>query len=233
MTETPDTPPQDDLDALVRRVDPDRWLSSRFAADPAARADLISIYAYDHELARASRSTSNPLMGEIRLTWWREVLDEVFEARQVRRHPTAQALAVAVRRRGLLRAPLESMIDARYRELDPAPLSADEAVTWAHETAGEAAALAARVLDAGQSPEGPLAAGRAWGLGVLQRKGGGPHLKDAIRAGLRDAQAAGVGVAAFPAVAHATLARAYAERRVLTDLGKRLRITWSVASGRL
>eukprot|EP01035_Chromulina_nebulosa_P005344 gene5344-7253_t len=31
----------EDLDALVRRVDPDRWLSSRFVADEAARADLI------------------------------------------------------------------------------------------------------------------------------------------------------------------------------------------------
>ncbi|MDZ4052453.1 MAG: phytoene/squalene synthase family protein, partial [Phenylobacterium sp.] len=47
------TPPADDLDALVARVDPDRWLSSRLIADAQDRADVIVLYAYDHELARA------------------------------------------------------------------------------------------------------------------------------------------------------------------------------------
>ena len=78
----------------MRRVDPDRWLSSRFIADPSARADVIALYAYDHELARAPRVASNPLLGEIRLTWWREALDEIYgENRPVRAHPGAQALA--------------------------------------------------------------------------------------------------------------------------------------------
>lgn len=223
----------EDLDDLIRRTDPDRWLSSRFIGDAQARADVIALYAYDYELARAPKVASNSLLGEIRLTWWNEVLDEIYEGRDVRRHPTAQALADVVRRHGLPRDPLEAMIDARYRELDAAPMSAEEAVTWAQDTAGGAAMLAAQVLDAAQAPEGPRAAGAAWGLAVLQRKGSGPHLKEAIVGALRDAQAAGVGVAAFPAVAHAALARPYADRRVLTDLGKRLRITWAVASGRL
>src|SRR3954463_7183930 len=117
------TTASEDLDALVRRVDPDRWLSSRFVADPALRDDVVAIYAYDHELARAPKVASNPLLGEIRLTWWREVLDEVFEGRPVRQHPAARALADAVRRHSLARAPLETMIDARYRELDPAPIT--------------------------------------------------------------------------------------------------------------
>ena len=33
------TPPADDLDALVARVDPDRWLSSRLIADAQDRAE--------------------------------------------------------------------------------------------------------------------------------------------------------------------------------------------------
>src|SRR5215470_6718194 len=99
-----------DLDDLVRRIDPDRWLSSRFIADPAARADVVALYAFDHELARAPKVASNALMGEIRLTWWREALDEIFEGRPVRRHPIAEALADVVARRRLERAPLEAMI---------------------------------------------------------------------------------------------------------------------------
>src|SRR6185503_2851534 len=123
-----DDEPQDDLDALIRRVDPDRWMSSRFVTHAQVRADLIALYAFDHELARAPRVASNPLIGEIRLTWWREALDEIFEGRPVRHHPTAEALARAVARRGLARASLESMIDARYRELDATPMDEKEAL---------------------------------------------------------------------------------------------------------
>src|SRR5215471_7113258 len=94
----------DDLDELVRRTDPDRWLSSRFIGAPGARADVIALYAYDHELARAPKVTSNALLGEIRLTWWREALDEIFAGKAVRRHPTAEALAAAVARHALPRA---------------------------------------------------------------------------------------------------------------------------------
>ena len=76
-----------------------------------ARADVAALYLYDHELARARRAASSSLLAEIRLTWWREALDEIFAAAPVRRHPVAQALAGAVRRHGLPRAPLEAMID--------------------------------------------------------------------------------------------------------------------------
>ncbi|HQP20762.1 MAG TPA: squalene/phytoene synthase family protein, partial [Phenylobacterium sp.] len=67
--------PETDLHALIQRVDPDRWLSSRFIAEPQARADAVAVYAFDYELARAPKVATNPLIGEIRLTWWREVLD--------------------------------------------------------------------------------------------------------------------------------------------------------------
>jgi phytoene synthase len=230
MTDPSDTP-QDDLDALIRRVDPDRWLSSRFIADAEARADVVAVYAFDHELARAPKVASNSLLGEIRLTWWREVLDEVFQNRHVRHHPTAQALALAQRRRNLPRAPLEAMIDARYRELDEAPMSVTEAEAWATDTGGQAAVLAALVLDPGQPPQAPRAAGRAWALAVLQKRGGFGDPAAAIAAARREAR--GVGVAAFPAVAHAALARPYARGKVLTEVGKRWRVTLAVATGRI
>ena len=54
-----------DLDALVRRTDPDRWLSSRFIEAEGRRADVVAIYAYDYELARAPKVASNALLGEI------------------------------------------------------------------------------------------------------------------------------------------------------------------------
>ena len=68
------------LDDLVRRVDPDRWLASRFIADASARADVIALYAFNYELARVAGGVSNALMGEIRLTWWREAMEEIAAA---------------------------------------------------------------------------------------------------------------------------------------------------------
>ena len=49
------SPPAQDLDALVLSVDPDRWLASRLIAEPEARADVVALYAFDHELARAPK----------------------------------------------------------------------------------------------------------------------------------------------------------------------------------
>jgi len=127
--------PADDLEEAVRRSQPDRWLASRFVADPEARADLIALYAFDRELARALTATREPLMAEIRLTWWSEALGEIFDKRPVRRHPAAQALARAVERRGLARPPLEALIEARLSALDhdkdSAAEAADKALTAA------------------------------------------------------------------------------------------------------
>ncbi|MGH8335359.1 MAG: phytoene/squalene synthase family protein, partial [Gammaproteobacteria bacterium] len=60
------SPPEspDDLDALVKRLDPDRWLASRFIGDSAVRADVIALYAFNLELARIAETVREPLMGE-------------------------------------------------------------------------------------------------------------------------------------------------------------------------
>ncbi|MGH6908933.1 MAG: squalene/phytoene synthase family protein [Phenylobacterium sp.] len=219
----------DGLDGLLRRVDPDRWLSSRFIADPVTREDVLAIYAYDHELARAPRVASNPLLGEIRLTWWREALDEMFEGRTVRAHPTAQALADVVRRHKLARGPLETMIDARYRELDTTPMSENELLDWARDTGGLAAQLAAQILDPATDAKLALAGGAAWALG--KRLADRPELRPTFLRVIHAARGAShaLSVAAFPAVAHAALAG----RPSKNDFSRRLRLTVAVARGKI
>jgi phytoene synthase len=218
----------DDLDDLIRRVDPDRWLSSRFIADPALRADVIAVYAYDHELARAPKVASNSLLGEIRLTWWREMLDEAYEGRPVRRHPTAQALAAAIARHALAREPLEAMIDARYRELDATPMRAQEALAWARDTAGRAAETAAAILAPGADAGPARAGGTAWALG--RRAAADPKLSKVAERAVKGARAAArkLHPAAFPAIAHVALIGR--RRGPMLD---RLRITLAVARGRI
>ena len=62
------------LPALVRRHDPDRFLTALLA--PAAHRDtLLLLYAFNHELARAREAAREPMMALIRLQCWREVVE--------------------------------------------------------------------------------------------------------------------------------------------------------------
>ena len=232
----------DDLDALVRRADPDRWLASRLAADADARADLIALYAFNHEIARAAEVASEPLVGEMRLAWWREALAEMFEGRPVRAHPAAQALAAAVRRRALDRAELDALIDARLRDLDPWPLTAEEAEGYIDSTAGRLMGLAARLLAPEADPAVVSGAGRAWGLAGLHRLGGrlpaewsAKDIRVRVDEALARANAelAALPIVAFPAVAYASLSRRPAAGRTLSPLGVRLRLVVASMRGRL
>jgi phytoene synthase len=219
-------PADRDLDSQVRRLDPDRWLASRFVGDPAARADLIALYAFDHELARAPRVASNPLVAEIRLSWWREVLDEAYQGRPVRKHPTALALADAIRRRVLPREPLEAMIDARLIEVDGGPSDLSQALTWAVGVGGGAMRAAALILDPAAPAEATAAAGRAWGLARHPQIEGIAAARDAALAEARR-KVRGLSVAAFPAVLPLVA------QCPGGDLAKRLRLTWAAATGRV
>ncbi|MFM8374785.1 MAG: squalene/phytoene synthase family protein [Phenylobacterium sp.] len=232
---TEDAAPGDpaDIEASLSRTDPDRWLSSRFAAGREARRALVSIYAFDNELARAPRAASNPLVAEMRLAWWREVLEEIRAGGGVRRHPVALALAAAVREGGLDAALLETLVDARLRELDPRPMTLEEALAWADETGGTCARLASAVLDPGSDPAAAAAGGSAWSIGRLVLTAGlSPEAAEPALVA-RLAAARGVSAAAFPAIAHAALARARAQGRRASPFGDRLRLMRAVLSGRV
>jgi phytoene synthase len=234
-------PDDNDLDATVRRADPDRWLASRLIADPAQRADVVALYALNRELAHVAEAVREPLMGEIRLTWWREAIDELFAGRPARGHPVIQALALAIPRRGLAQAPFEAMIEARFSDFEPAaPADAAAAEAYVDATAGALMALAVAALGGGEALAVRPAA-QAWGLAGLARLGRLPEalrgavLRERVAAGLTAARAAAAGlpVAAFPAVAYAGLAKPYAAGRIPSELEKRARITVASLTGRI
>jgi phytoene/squalene synthetase len=99
---------------LVRRHDPDRFLTALFA--PMDKRDnLLTLYAFNHELARAREVVSEPPLALIRLQWWREVVEGAQ-----RRHEVAEPLAAAIEAGALDRELLLAMIDAREIEVEPA-----------------------------------------------------------------------------------------------------------------
>jgi phytoene synthase len=160
--------------AQVRRFDRDRYLTALFAPSQA-RPDLLAVLAFNLELARARELVREPMMGLVRLQWWRDAVAEMFEGK-VRRHQVAQPLAEAVRRRRLSRAHFERLIEARERDLDPEP-PADMAalLDYAEGTAATLNHLLLEVLaESGTTATAELrdAAGRtgiAWALSGLLR----------------------------------------------------------------
>ncbi len=226
-----------ELDETVRRADPDGWLATRFIADPALRAEVVVLHAFDAELARARRVTTSALTAEIRLTWWDEVLQEIDEGRPVRAHPLAGALADVVGRRGLSVAPLAAMIEARIEALAESPAHASAAERWADEVGGSLAVLVAQVLGAGDAAPAARPAGRLLGLSRLLSETAIDRaiIADLVAASLGEADRAArtLPPAAFPAVAAAALVRRRTLGRSDGELSRRLRLTWAIARGRL
>jgi len=148
----------------ARAGDLDRYLAA-LLAPRSARADLIVVTAFLGEIARIPELVNEPMMGEIRLQWWRDVL-ESGRAEASTGSPVADALLDTIARQ---RLPLEwfhALLEARSRELTPDVLSPDEDLDcYLDAVDGTAFRLAARIL-AGEGDAGAemlQAAGRAWG----------------------------------------------------------------------
>jgi phytoene synthase len=104
----------------VRRHDRDRFQTALFA--PAARREaLFALYAFNYEIARVRETVSQPVLGQIRLQWWRESIAAAFEDGPIRRHIVVEPLTAAVRTHYLTRAHFDRLIDAREGDLDQAP----------------------------------------------------------------------------------------------------------------
>ena len=108
--------------AMVQRHDRDRYQTVLFA--PAARREaLFALYAFNYEIARVRETVTQPMLGQIRLQWWRENIAAVFEGGAVRHQPVADRLSAVIREVPLTREHFERMIDARESDLKDEPLA--------------------------------------------------------------------------------------------------------------
>jgi phytoene synthase len=147
----------------------DRYLAARLAPR-VARRDLIALAAFVGDTARIAATASEPLIGEIRLQWWRDVLETEGEATG---NPVADALREAIARHGLPAEPFAKLLDARSRALDPEfGMSGAALDQHLDETEGAAFRLAARILGVppGEAADKLLfAAGQSYGRVQLLR----------------------------------------------------------------
>ncbi|TGQ79399.1 phytoene/squalene synthase family protein [Mesorhizobium sp. M8A.F.Ca.ET.207.01.1.1] len=143
----------------VRAADHDRYLTALYA--PADKRDaLFSLYAFNAEIAGIRDRIHEPLPGEVRLQWWRDVIAAGGEAGAG--HPVADALNLTITAFKLPKLAFENMLEARIFDLydDPMP-SRTDLEGYCGETAAALIQLAAIVLDPADAPGFAELAGRA------------------------------------------------------------------------
>lgn len=164
-----------DLRALVRARDPDRYLCAQFAP-PDKRPALLALTAFGAEVADIPSRVTDPTMGQLRVSWWRDALERI--AADPPAHPVVEALASVWRSE--LGPRCQSVLDAceiRFADSDsrddPSPrIAAYTQQAW----------LAALGVDDVAADAAALDAGAAW---ALTRGSPTPEASDAAEDHLR------------------------------------------------
>ena len=157
--------------ALARQVDRDRYLSALFASKEKRRY-LFSIAAFNFEIARIRDHVTEPMIGELRLQWWRDAVDG-RAAGDATRSPIASALIDTIKHFDLPRAYFHEIIDARAFDLygDPMPTLA-RLETYLNSTSTSLMQLGAQILagkETADTAEVAAHAGRAYAITGLLR----------------------------------------------------------------
>lgn len=204
------------LDAQVRTADLDRWLASRLVADPQTRADLIVLYAFEAELMGIPTRVTQPLLAEMRYTWWADQLDGVFSGQARKGHPILEALTGMVARRGLDRAPFDALIEAHIGRVHGQSHDLDAFYVGPMQAA-------VQVLAGHDHAEKVVGAGRVRGLAQTGRLEEARALRDVANRDLKALPAE-----AYPAAASAALLNTGEPEAV-----KRLRLIWGSLRGQI
>jgi phytoene synthase len=132
---------------MVKRFDPDRYYSALFA--PAERRPLLfALYAFNHEIARVAENVREPMLGEIRLQWWREAVQSARDG-YPRAHDVVRALAEVFAGVDLPIELFDAMIEARSLDAANETFAGIEALeSYCDATSGNLMRIAARILGA-------------------------------------------------------------------------------------
>ena len=156
---------------LVREADKDRFLATLFAPEKTRR-QLFALYAFAAEIAQVPDRVREPMAGEIRLQWWRDVLAG-SRASEARSHPPAAALFDTIVRARLPVPRLLDLIEARSFDLYGEPMPTLAALEgYARMTSSTLIELGAAILDGPPSADvvaAADAAGIAYGIASVLR----------------------------------------------------------------
>ena len=204
---------------LVARGDPDRF-AAVMAAPVAMRGRLFVLYAFNLEVARAPWVTREPLIAEMRLQWWRDVVAEP----NARAHEVAGPLWGLIRDASLPVAALDSLIAARRWDIYTEPF-ADAAAFAAYleDTAAGLIWLAAKAGGAADAAE-PVVRAYGWAHGLANFLRAVPDLVARGRLPLLDSRATAITALAQSGLSKIATARA--GRRLVGQAAPALLAGW-------
>jgi NADH dehydrogenase [ubiquinone] 1 alpha subcomplex assembly factor 6 len=159
----------------LRSEDHARFLTILYAPRNK-RESLLALALLNVELARIRDSVSEPMIGEVRLAWWREAVADLY-AGKVRKHEVLQALMESNVVRTVPQPLLDSMIEARIDDIyDAQPATLDVLDDYLGRTSGQLQQAICYILcESGPSADTLSAAhhvGCAWGLvGIVRAVG--------------------------------------------------------------
>lgn len=82
------------------------------------REDLLVLFAFNHEIAKTREVVSETMLGQIRLKWWLDALQGIYDGGSVPENDILRALADVIARRGLSFSYFETLICAREFDLE-------------------------------------------------------------------------------------------------------------------
>jgi len=150
---------------LLKNRDRERYWSALFAG-ARNRPGLLALYAFNAELLHIAAVVREPMVGQIRLQWWRDAIDLAAPGTKTG-NPVADALAAAILKHNLPKARLIGIVDGRVPEVcgDP-PADMQALRTSLQQTEAALFELAALILGdrGGAAGKGAEQAGIAYGL---------------------------------------------------------------------
>ncbi|UUL83342.1 squalene/phytoene synthase family protein [Sphingomonas qomolangmaensis] len=157
---------------------PERALILTYAP-PGVRGGLAAMLALDDAVANILRSTREPMLVQMRLTWWHDALTKL-DAAPPPAEPVLQALASDVLPFGIEGAQLARLVEGWEALSEGDPCEAGVRVGYAVGRGGALFALAARLL--GDARFDTAGAGQGWALADLARNLADPAAAAAARA---------------------------------------------------
>jgi len=156
----------------------DPWLHLAFSYAPdRSRAALEALFALDTALGNILRTTSEPLVGQMRLAWWREALQSL-DTSGAPAEPVLQSLTALALPLGITGAALSAMVDGWEPLLGDSGLGSIE--DHARLRGRALFAMAGVALDAAEGdPVGE--AGEGWALADLAANLSDPALASQAR----------------------------------------------------
>jgi NADH dehydrogenase [ubiquinone] 1 alpha subcomplex assembly factor 6 len=101
----------------VKANDPDRFLICMMM-EADVRSDLLTLFAFNHEIAKTREVVSETMLGQIRLKWWQEAIKAYYDTGVALEHEILRDLCDVISRRKLDYNDFEMMIYAREFDLE-------------------------------------------------------------------------------------------------------------------